>query len=168
MNKLKFLLAIIFLSLIFRAGPVLAQEVSLYFFYGEGCPHCAEEEEFLATLPDQYPEVEIIRYETYNDPGNANLLKEIGKSLDADVRGVPVTFINDEYVGGFYDADLTGTQIKEKIDKCLAGNCSNQIAEIISSFQGNQSDSSLVWYTLGGTLVLVVVVVFVIRKLGKQ
>ena len=167
MKLFKYFLIAGFVSFLLGAVPASAQEVNIHFFYGEDCPHCAKEEDFLDSLPDQYSQVQIFRYEIYNNSQNANLLKEVGEQLDADVRGVPVTFINDEYVGGFYDAELTGSQIIEKIDKCLAGDCTNQIQEIINNFSGSSNDN-LVWYTLGGVAVLVFVSVLLFRKFGKQ
>lgn len=166
MKLFKYFLIAGFISFLLGAIPASAQEVDIHFFYGDGCPHCTKEEEFLATLTDQYPEVQINYYETYNDSNNANLLKEVGEQLEADVRGVPVTFINDEYVSGFYDEELTGSQIRQAIDKCLAGECSNQIQEIINNFSGSSNDN-LAWYTLGGVAVLVFVSVLLFRKFGK-
>ena len=41
MNKIKYLILGIFLFLM----PLVvdAKEITLYFFHGDGCPHCAEE-----------------------------------------------------------------------------------------------------------------------------
>ena len=43
-----------------------ASEVNIYFFWGEGCPHCFKEKPFLEQLKGKYPEVRIHEYEVWN------------------------------------------------------------------------------------------------------
>ena len=50
-------------------------DVTLYFFHGDGCPHCAEEEIFLKTLPEKYPYLTIVDYETWHNEENDDFLK---------------------------------------------------------------------------------------------
>ncbi|MCB9117692.1 MAG: thioredoxin family protein, partial [Caldilineaceae bacterium] len=36
-----------------------SQPVTIYFFWGDGCPHCAAAKPFLAELSQRYPSVTI-------------------------------------------------------------------------------------------------------------
>ncbi len=88
-------------------------------------------------------------------------MQKVGQALDADVRGVPVVFIQDEYVGGFLNEEVTGQQIIASIEKCKTGQCTNQIAEVIGGIDQNDDDQStgnyssmLIWS--GATLVFII------------
>ncbi|MBQ3306801.1 MAG: hypothetical protein IJG68_01250 [Bacilli bacterium] len=77
-------------------------DVTLYFFHGDGCPHCAEEEIFLKTLPEKYPYLTIVDYETWHNEENDDFLKkDIGKALDMEFRGVPVNIIGESVIQGY-------------------------------------------------------------------
>jgi len=57
MKKILIALSFLFLFL-FTANFVQAQDekpVEIYFFWGEGCPYCAQESEFLDKMEDKYP-----------------------------------------------------------------------------------------------------------------
>jgi len=41
--------------------------VSVYFFYGEECPHCRNVEPFLANLSKKYPQVTFSSFETWHN-----------------------------------------------------------------------------------------------------
>jgi len=179
MSRFKYLLAIIFLTIIGQTTPVLAQErVNIYFFYGQGCPHCGKEEEFLNKLEREKTDINIHLFEIYHDTDNANLLKDIGETLGVDVRGVPVTFIQDEYVGGFYNEEITGQQIIDKINKCKEGGCTNQIASIIKQEQNDNTNklnnseqnttSNFSGATIGLGVLLLIIIGFGIYKIRKN
>ena len=73
-KKLTSILLILFF-LIFAIKPVFAQEehVNVYFFWGEGCPHCGDEEPFLEKLETKYPEVEVHSFEIWNSKENLEI-----------------------------------------------------------------------------------------------
>jgi thiol-disulfide isomerase/thioredoxin len=65
-KRATFLLIIIFFLSIFLPKEIFAAEkVDLYFFYGQGCPHCAQAEVFLEKLKNQYPQLNIFANEVY-------------------------------------------------------------------------------------------------------
>jgi len=49
------------------------QSTCIYFFYGQGCPHCAKVEPFIDEL-EKRPDLEVHRFEIYNNRSNALLL----------------------------------------------------------------------------------------------
>jgi len=163
-----------FLTLFLVPNFVWAEgNVDIYFFYGEGCPHCEQEAFFLDKLAQENINVNIHRYETYYNADNASLLRKIGDELKADVKGVPVTFIEDEYISGYLNEEVTGVQIREAINKCQAGNCTSRIESIINGGTTNDnnsgiSDTRLIIITVGGTIVIIVIFVLLIRKFGRR
>lgn len=123
----KIFISILFLFL-FTANFSLAQEqkeTEVYFFWGQGCPHCAKESEFLDEMEEKYPTLIVKRFEIYNSRSNFELLEETKERYDADyINSVPVLFI-DSYnpVVGYRSDIITGASIEEKINFCVTKGC---------------------------------------------
>jgi thiol-disulfide isomerase/thioredoxin len=112
---------------------VFAQDntLNLYLFYGEGCPHCGKEREFLNELQEEYgDQIRVLEFEIYHNDENAALLDKTSEILDAQVQGVPFLVLGDQYFTGFGSA--TSQQITQTIDLCLANGCSDSVAEILT------------------------------------
>ncbi|HKK54165.1 MAG TPA: hypothetical protein VJ926_01460 [Patescibacteria group bacterium] len=104
-------------------------QASLYFFWGDVCPHCASEKVFLNKMKDKYPDLEIRMYETYNNRANSNALQNVAKAYNATVRGVPMTFIGDfEPLVGF--SSRMESDLEEKIKYCLNNDCIDPVSEL--------------------------------------
>lgn len=84
---------------------VVEGKVNVYFFYGDGCPHCAKEEVFLDRLEDKYSSyVQVFRYETWNNSGNASLMLSAKALLgETKTRSVPYTVIGNNGIVGYND-----------------------------------------------------------------
>ncbi len=94
----------------------------IYFFWGDGCPHCAAQKPFLEQLERDYPGLEVRMYETWKDAGNADYLMEMAKAYGTTARGVPMTFIGDyEPTVGF--ADYMKDGIESKVAYCIENGC---------------------------------------------
>ncbi len=115
------------------------KEVSLHFFYGEGCPHCAKEEIFLDKLQNEYPDLKINRYEVWYNKENGALLKEVGKKLNVNISGVPFTVVGDKYFIGWYDENVTGAAIESVIIKARKIGCVNIVGNLLKSENGQNS-----------------------------
>lgn len=86
--------------------PVTAQsphDVTIYFFWGEGCPHCAKAKPFLEELAAAHPDLHLQEYEIYNNSENLALLKEMASSHGFTATKVPTIFIEEKYWEGFTD-----------------------------------------------------------------
>lgn len=108
----------------------LAQEsfsVTLYFFYGDSCPHCAKEEIFLKKLQEKYPSLEIKRFEVWYNSDNRKLLTRAAEILNAQVSGVPFTVIGNWFKVGYLDDETTGKEIEEQIKNCLKVSCPDSL-----------------------------------------
>ena len=85
-------------------GRIPADEVvNVYFFRGEGCSHCAEEEPFLQHLIDDVygPKIVVHEYEVWYDDNNAALADMFAKAYGTEMAGVPMTFIETHFYTGF-------------------------------------------------------------------
>ncbi|MBU4257082.1 hypothetical protein L6249_00280 [Candidatus Parcubacteria bacterium] len=134
---LKIVLPIILFFCFLR--PALAQDkVNLYFFYGDGCPHCANEEKILNALEKEYKDIKINRYEVWNNRDNAQFLATLGRELGLDVSGVPLLIIGDKTFVGFYSAETTGRQIKAAVEDYLINGCEDVVEPVLKNQQDKQ------------------------------
>ena len=111
MKKYFIYACIIVFTFFLSVSNVSAREVNLYFFHGDGCPHCADEEDFLNKYEDS--NLKIVRYEVWYNEENSEFLNEISKSMEFDVKGVPVTIVGDTVISGYSDS------ISRKIDRAI-------------------------------------------------
>jgi thiol-disulfide isomerase/thioredoxin len=132
----KFLFSLFFLTLLVSPWQNISaqggEEINIYFFWSQGCPHCAKEEPFLEKLKQKYPEVRIRDYEISGSSENQKLLAAFGKKLNANVSGVPFTAVGDKYFVGWLSEDYTGKQIEDVVRRALQKTCQDVGKEILS------------------------------------
>lgn len=122
----------VLLLFVFAIKPILAQEKpNIYFFWGEGCPHCAAEKTYLKSLKEKYPEIDIYDFEIYNSAVNRNYFTKIGEELNTDISGVPLTIIGDKPMIGFSNT-LTPEEIENRIIFCIKNSCPDLVAKIVN------------------------------------
>lgn len=93
-------------------------KVNVFFFHGDGCPHCADEERFFKMLAPKYAgKINIIDFEVWHNDANAEKLDEIMKLIDDRKVGIPYTIIGNERFIGF--SDTTSASIEKKIKEEL-------------------------------------------------
>lgn len=98
-------------------------KVKIYFFRGEGCPHCADAEEFFNSIEEEYGQYyKILDYETWYDSDNADLLQKVGEVRKEKISGVPYILIGDKSWSGYDDsyADDIKEAIKSEYEKDVA------------------------------------------------
>jgi len=108
-----------------------ATPVDLYFFYGDGCPHCAKEEIFLSALEKSDPDLIVHRYEVWRDQEGQAILKKLVQASNLKGSAVPMTIVGQQLVYGYLDDATTGAQIGQMIVACRATACPDQVAKII-------------------------------------
>lgn len=97
--------------------------VKIYFFRGEGCPHCADAEEFFNSIEEEYGQYyKILDYETWYNSDNAALLQKVGEARNEEISGVPYILIGDKSWSGYNDsfADDIKDTIKSEYEKAVA------------------------------------------------
>lgn len=105
-NLAKYLLVFLFSFFCFSLS-VLAKEddkITLYFFHGDGCPHCALEEQFLDSLLDKYDNLEVVEYEVWYNQENEELMNKVKEEMELSKSGVPLTVIGDIVISGYSEA----------------------------------------------------------------
>lgn len=137
--------------------PVLAnaqEKVTIYFFRGDGCPHCADAEEFFDQIKEDEElkdKFEIKDYEVWYNKDNQKLAEKAAKAMGETLGGVPYIVIGEKTWNGFTDAygeEIKG-QILELYDK---QDYKDPVKEVI---EGKKSDSSI-------TIVIIVLVIIAI------
>ncbi len=119
-----------------------SEKVVLYFFWGEGCPHCAHEKPFLEQLEQKYTELEVKSFETWGNQENAKLFSDMAKAYGTSAMGVPTTFIgNFEPIVGYGSDETTGKQIEDKVIYCIENGCIDPGEKLENPSAGDVSES---------------------------
>ncbi len=107
-----------------------SRAVTMHFFWGEGCLHCAAAKPFLEKLKAKYPHLKIESYEIYKNRENLDKFEKMAKALGKEVTGVPTFFIGNVMMVGF--SEDIGRQIEEKVRSCIEqGGCDAEAKEAI-------------------------------------
>jgi thiol-disulfide isomerase/thioredoxin len=102
-ENMKHLLFVIFLiSALLTAGcmskdttnaATAPQNVTVYFFYGEECPHCHNVLPFIQNLSTKYPDVDFVILETWHNETNNALFTSFNQKLGLKDSGVPEVIV---------------------------------------------------------------------------
>ena len=137
MKKILFILTLI---LILPFSKVQAKETSVTLFWGDGCPHCAEEEKYLDILKQELGDnLNITKYEVWNNKENNELLTKVRNVLNDDNEGVPFLVIGNKYFTG-YTEDMA-KEIKKAIFDNLKQNHLN-IVDLVKN--GEEIPTSMI------------------------
>jgi len=109
-----YILLFVFLSSLAYAG-----NVNIYYFYGDGCRHCAEAKPFLAELENKYPEITIKSFETWHNKSNSDLFVAMSNACGSKVVGVPTIFVGHKPIIGFDNPERKGKEIEEAVVKYI-------------------------------------------------
>ena len=69
------------------------QNVTVYFFYGEECPHCHTVIPFIQNLSTKYPDVNFVMLETWHNETNNALFTSLNQKLGLQKSGVPEVIV---------------------------------------------------------------------------
>lgn len=82
-----------------------ANKINIYFFWGNGCPHCEAEHAFFDSIEEQYGKYyNLHTFEVWYNQENADLLNKLASKMNQTVDGVPFTIIGDKVFSGFTSA----------------------------------------------------------------
>ena len=95
--------------------------ITIYFFWGDGCPHCKEEKRFFTEMEKRYPSIILKDFEVWYNKQNADFLTEMAESYDVKASGVPITFIDRNVFIGF--SENTKKEISNLLEKCSTSDC---------------------------------------------
>lgn len=135
-NRLKFFISLLFCIVFIGVSLVNVAKadtkLNIYLFWGNGCPHCAKEKEFLNEILPKYPQVSYNDYEVYYNQANSELMRKVSSMLGSNINGIPYLIIGDKEFVGFSEG-ITDLEIEDKIEECLSGSCPDSVASIVSA-----------------------------------
>ena len=127
---LKFLIVFAILLLLPVSAKADEKVINIHLFYGNGCPHCAAEEEFLSDYLKDRTDVKLYKYEVWYDSHNQELLSKVQKEMGTtNKNGVPFTVIGKKTIVGYADG-VTDEQIKDAINYYLNNDYRDYAGEI--------------------------------------
>ena len=138
MKKVKFLLVIFTVLLVLpfgvfaegtagenaRSGETTDNQVNLYFFHGDGCPHCEDASTWFEEIEDEYGKYfNLVSYEVWYNTENSSLMEEVAKVRGETADGVPYIIVGNKSWSGFAD------QYKEEILDKIKSEYDQDVAE---------------------------------------
>lgn len=171
MFKLKtiFVATIFVFLLLPSVGKTESNQVDLYFFEGQGCPHCAKMKSFLEGLKSDYSNLKVYDFEVYFNKENQELFRKMAEAYKADVASVPTIFIDDEVIKG---EDFE--KVKNAVERCSGEICISPMEKIKETSLGSSDPAPTVgrskneivgWAVIGGIAVVgMFLIIFYFKK----
>jgi thiol-disulfide isomerase/thioredoxin len=102
------------------------EKVTIYFFWGEDCPHCESQKPYLEEWQEKYGDkIEVKSFETWKNKGNLVLFQEAAAAYGIQARGVPTTFIGEKHWVGF--SSLMALEMESYIQECIENGCESPL-----------------------------------------
>jgi glutaredoxin len=95
--------------------------VTIYLFWGDGCPHCAAAKPFLEEIARQYPNVTLRPYEVWYNESNQALMWQMTTAYGFKPSGVPTIFIGDHHWVGY--SQIVQDEIAAAVAECSQFGC---------------------------------------------
>lgn len=96
----KFIFGFLLIFLLIPAKVFALNEVNIYFFYGDSCNLCSQEETYLEALKERYFNIRVYSYNISSDT-NLNLMNQAKDLYNVTKSGIPFTVIGDTPFLGF-------------------------------------------------------------------
>lgn len=114
---MKKLLKVLLITLLFIPIIIFGSEkdLNIYLFYGDGCPHCKEEEKWFETYLKKNEFIKLHRYEVWNNKDNQEKYSKVHDILNDASSGVPYLIIGETVITGF-DEEITPERIKNAVE----------------------------------------------------
>jgi thiol-disulfide isomerase/thioredoxin len=162
------------------ASPVSAQQnvkhnVTVYFFYGEGCPHCELLKPIMAGFEQKYSELKVEYLEVWQNATNEELFTNMSEAYGGSPKGVPTVFIGGDAPIIGYAEGKTNIQIDQRIAGCIVNGCQDP-KDILANFTASQGGSEpkkanlpiIILIVILVLIVLLVVMTLIFRSGGKK
>ncbi len=79
------------------------ETVEITLFWGDGCPKCEDERQWLEDVAGDY-DLDLVEYEVWQDAGNRDIFQRTGDELGFEAGAVPTTIIGERIWIGYTDA----------------------------------------------------------------
>ncbi len=96
-----------------QASGTEAENVRMFVFWGEGCPHCDDQKPFLRELEQRYSDLEIREFEVFRTNAHHQLFIALSIAHGIEPGSVPTTFVGGRaWVGD-------GPQIRREMEQTI-------------------------------------------------
>lgn len=82
------------------ASGSLNTSLTAFFFYGDGCNHCAAAEPAVAEIESRYPQVKVRHLEIYHNADNQAQYRTMAAQHGLNDPGIPLFIIGDQALAG--------------------------------------------------------------------
>jgi len=179
--KNKAFLSILSLLLLTGFGSALAEitprqnvdnkpPIEVYFFRGEGCPHCAQAEAFFGNLTKQYPQLDVKSFEVFYNNTNRQIYFSFAQAynISSSQLVVPVIFVGNQSWVGFDDS--IASQITSAVQNCSINTCPSPQSFALAHAQQQQNQKFNQQALIGWVIILVILglIIFAAIKLFKR
>jgi thiol-disulfide isomerase/thioredoxin len=101
--------------------PTPGNPVYIYFFWGDGCPHCAVAKPYFESLALKYPQVQLKMFEIYFNQENQQLFENMATKYGLEQLAVPTFFIGPYYLQGYLEE--FNPEIEAVVVQCSQTGC---------------------------------------------
>ena len=105
---------------------------NIYLFYGDTCPHCADEEKFFDDYLNENDDINLVKYEVWNSSENRELMVKVQDEINNHSSGVPYLVIGEKAIVGYLNG-TTDKQIEKEIDKYRSTNKPVDVIKMINN-----------------------------------
>lgn len=75
--------------------PATSEDYIIYYFMGDGCPHCAIIEPYIHEIAAKYPQFTLVELEIYHNATNQALFGEFNQRYGVKDPLIPAVFLAD-------------------------------------------------------------------------
>lgn len=115
-------------------------DITIFLFWGEGCPHCEIAKPALEEIANQDPRISFEQFEVYYDIDGRELFFTFAAEFGFEPRAVPTIFIGERYWEGFTE-DIQA-DIESYLDTCLGNGCQDKGRDIITGVSASPTETS--------------------------
>jgi thiol-disulfide isomerase/thioredoxin len=95
-----------------------ASDNIVYYFYGQGCPHCAKVDPFIENITKKYPDVDIRKLEVWYNQTNQQIYTQVNAQAGiSSPSGVPEVIIGKTVLVGEVDIPAKMEAYVQAIEK---------------------------------------------------
>lgn len=104
-----------------------SSKVNVFVFWGDGCPHCKKEFEYLEKISKRYSSYfDVYGFETWFNEDNSKMMNKFRELIKDEASGIPYTIVGDKVFHGFANEmqdELLNTIIEEYKSKDKTNYC---------------------------------------------
>lgn len=105
--------------------------VNIYLFYSEDDKQSKKARVFLDSYSNKHENIELIKYDVWNDKEAIKKLNEFRKDIEIDDCAIPLMIVGKQGVIGYLSDGVSGEKYKMIIENCN-NNCDQKLKEVNS------------------------------------